>query len=218
LKSSEISTPFALIRIGEISNWENDILSGYEHTGRFEDKRYFENLNNTPDINILMGSRSFYEGWDSTRPNILNCINLGKSEAKKFILQAIGRGIRIEPLKNKRKRINSLLNAGEIDQKLFDSLQKSSSYLETLFIFATDNETISKILSVVDDQRIEGTQKIIELNRRQTTYPLYIPRYQENPKETAKLKKKKINKKNIYSFIQKIKNTNNKIMVLIYKL
>lgn len=216
LKSSEIATPFALIRIGEISNWKNDILKGYEHTGSFEDKHYFENLNKTPDINILMGSRSFYEGWDSTRPNILNCINLGKSDAKKFILQAIGRGIRIEPLKNKRKRINSLLNSGEIDKKQFNSLQKSSSYLETLFIFATDNETVSKILSVVDDQSSEGSQKIIELDRRRTQYPLYIPRYQEMPKEVTKLKKIKISQEDLNRFIQDIKNTPNSVMVLNY--
>src|SRR5699024_4126360 len=92
------------------------------------------------------------------------------------------------------------------------------SYLETLFIFATDNETISKILSVVDDQRIEGTQKIIELNRRQTTYPLDIPRYQEIPKETAKLKKIKINQKDLDRFIQDIKNTPNSIMVINYEM
>ena len=32
-------------------------------------------------FNILFGSRSFYEGWDSNRPNVMNFINIG-SEAK----------------------------------------------------------------------------------------------------------------------------------------
>ena len=50
-----------------------------------------------------MGSRSFYEGWDSNRPNIINFINIGGRDAKKYVLQAIGRGVRIEPYKGKRK-------------------------------------------------------------------------------------------------------------------
>ena len=51
------------------------------------------------DITILMGSRAFFESWDSNRPNVINFINIGTSaEAKKFITQSIGRGVRIEPL------------------------------------------------------------------------------------------------------------------------
>lgn len=66
----------------------------------FENESYFKNLNNSLDINILMGSRSFYEGWDSNRPNVLLFINIGTgNDAKKFVMQSVGRGIRIEPLK-----------------------------------------------------------------------------------------------------------------------
>ena len=54
---------------------------------------------------MLLGSRSFYEGWDSNRPNVINMINIGKQDAKKFVLQGIGRGIRIEPLQGERKRL-----------------------------------------------------------------------------------------------------------------
>ena len=31
-----------------------------------------------------MGSRAFYEGWDSNRPNVMNFINIGSRDAKKF--------------------------------------------------------------------------------------------------------------------------------------
>ena len=62
-----------------------------------------------------MGSRSFYEGWDSNRPNILLFINIGvRKESKKFVLQSVGRGLRIEPLKNKRKRLQNLINTKEV--------------------------------------------------------------------------------------------------------
>ena len=50
-----------------------------------------------------MGSRSFYEGWDSNRPNIINFINIELRQKQNFILQSIGRGIRIEPIKTIEK-------------------------------------------------------------------------------------------------------------------
>ncbi|MHB8280303.1 MAG: hypothetical protein ACYDIA_22015 [Candidatus Humimicrobiaceae bacterium] len=44
----------------------------------------------------MMGSRSFYEGWDSNRPNLLLFVNIGVgSDAKKFVLQSVGRGVRV---------------------------------------------------------------------------------------------------------------------------
>jgi len=111
LKTSD--KPFALIKIGDVSGWLKSEFVGYEVQERFEDENYFENLNREDsDINILMGSRSFYEGWDSNRPNVINYINIGLGQdAKKFILQSIGRGIRIEPIKNKRKRLLQVYNA-----------------------------------------------------------------------------------------------------------
>jgi hypothetical protein len=70
--------PFALIKIGDISAWLKQKLSGYEIAERFDDESLFARLNeDDSDINILMGSRSFYEGWDSNRPNVLCYINIG---------------------------------------------------------------------------------------------------------------------------------------------
>jgi len=76
--------PFALIKIGDISNWLKDKLEGYEINESFENKSYFKQINHDDsDINILMGSRSFYEGWDSNRPNLLLFVNIGiGSDAK----------------------------------------------------------------------------------------------------------------------------------------
>ncbi|MCD6391812.1 MAG: DEAD/DEAH box helicase family protein, partial [Dehalococcoidia bacterium] len=98
LKTS--NRPFALIKIGDVSGWLRDELAVYEINEKFEDESYFQSLNREDsDINILMGSRSFYEGWDSNRPNVINYINIGVGEdARKFILQSTGRGVRIEPI------------------------------------------------------------------------------------------------------------------------
>ena len=103
LRSSE--KPFALIKISDISKWIREELEGYDIIETFDNESYFKKINrDDSDINILMGSRTFYEGWDSNRPNIILYINIGVgSQAKKFVLQSVGRGVRIEPIKNERK-------------------------------------------------------------------------------------------------------------------
>jgi len=163
LKTSD--RPFALIKIGDISGWLKEELAGYEVQERFEDESYFENLNKEEsEINILMGSRSFYEGWDSNRPNVINFINIGMGEdAKKFILQSVGRGVRIEPIKNKRKRLLQLYNAGEIDKGLFDLLQDKALPIETLFIFGTNRDAL-----------VTAIQELKEEKARESVSELYL--------------------------------------------
>ena len=153
LKASD--RPFALIKIGDISGWLKEELAGYEIQERFEDESYFENLNKEEsDINILMGSRGFYEGWDSNRPNVINFINIGMGEdAKKFILQSVGRGVRIEPVKNKRRRLLQLYNSKEINQNLFDKVKDKVLPIETLFIFGTNRNAIATVVQELKKEK-----------------------------------------------------------------
>ena len=105
VKSGAHSDPFALIKIGDIKAFEKNNLEHYSIEEEFDDVSLFENIDDS-SVNILMGSRAFYEGWDSNRPNIINFVNIGTHrDAKKFILQSVGRGIRIEPIKNQQKRV-----------------------------------------------------------------------------------------------------------------
>jgi superfamily II DNA or RNA helicase len=121
LKTSD--RPFALMKIGDITEWIKNKLSNYEISEKFDNESIFKNLNKEEDINILMGSRSFYESWDSNRPNIILFINIGKgTDAKKFVLQSIGRGVRIDPLPNKRRRAVYLYNNQEIDKDIFEKI------------------------------------------------------------------------------------------------
>jgi uncharacterized membrane protein len=153
LKTSD--RPFALIKIGDISGWLKEELAGYEIQERFEDESYFENLNREDsEINILMGSRGFYEGWDSNRPNVINFINIGMGEdAKKFILQSVGRGVRIEPVKNKRKRLLELYNAKEIDEDLFNKIKDKVLPIETLFIFGTNRNALVTVIQELEKEK-----------------------------------------------------------------
>ncbi len=73
-------------------------------------------------------------------------------DARKFILQSIGRGVRIEPIKNKRKRLLQLYNAGEIDKELFDKIKDKVLPIETLFIFGTSKSTLIKVIGELEKE------------------------------------------------------------------
>jgi len=152
LKTS--SRPFALMKIGDISKWLKEKLSGYEIIERFEDESFFANINYNEDVNILMGSRSFYEGWDSNRPNVILFINIGTGlDAKKFVLQSIGRGVRIEPIPNERRRANILCVNSKLDDKDYDKIKDKVDPIETLFVFGTRADVLTKVLETLEEQK-----------------------------------------------------------------
>jgi len=174
--------PFALVKIGDISAWLKEKLSGYEIAERFDDESLFARLNaDDSDINILMGSRSFYEGWDSNRPNVICYINIGTgTDAQKFILQSVGRGVRIEPIKNKRKRLLPLYNAGEVEQNLFQRLKDAAQPLETLFIFGTNRQALQTVLENLQKERATEqwqTLDVFKVNPEAEKACLLIPVY-----------------------------------------
>ena len=165
LKLETSHAPFALIKIGDSSTFKHQQLGdGYIVVDSFEDKRYFERLNSSEDINLLLGSRSFYEGWDSNRPNVINLINIGKGNAKKYVLQSIGRGVRIEPRRNERKR----LPVGDTHK---------NPLLETLFIFATDKNSVLAIIETMDREKAQHAAELsLEVNP-DIPFDLLIPFY-----------------------------------------
>ncbi len=185
--------PFALIKIGDISGWLKDKLEGYEINESFENESYFRRINrDDSDINILMGSRSFYEGWDSNRPNLLLFVNIGVgSDAKKFVLQSVGRGVRIEPLKNQRRRLLNLRNAqtprqalpatplqeGNIEQ-LFEKVKNLILPIESLFVFGTNAENLKEIIKTLKEEKQDKSLgEVFILNPEAQKHPLLVPVY-----------------------------------------
>ena len=167
LQLETASKPFALFRIGDATQYiKNKLKNNYNIIEQYEEKKYFDNLNNEDSsINILIGSRMFYEGWDSNRPNVMNFINLGKGEATKFVLQSLGRGVRIEPKKGDRQRL-----------KTNDS--DKNQLLETLFVFATNRKVFESILDTVDSQK--NNDLSLELIENERLFTLLIPYYKES--------------------------------------
>jgi superfamily II DNA or RNA helicase len=180
LKTSE--SPFALIKIGQTTDWLKDFLAGYEIVKGFESDSFFARLNKSDsEINLLMGSRSFYEGWDSNRPNVITYVNIGTgTEARKFVLQSVGRGVRIEPLKGKRKRMENLHNAREVDDVLFHKAKPYLAAVQSLFIFGTKREALATIFEGLEQEREkeEGIELSLDVNSSAlSNHPVLIPVY-----------------------------------------
>jgi superfamily II DNA or RNA helicase len=217
LKSS--NRPFALIKIGDISSWLEK-LGGYEIGERVEEESFFARLNaEDSDINILMGSRTFYEGWDSNRPNVICYINIGVgTDAQKFILQSVGRGVRIEPIKNKRRRLIHLHNAGEIDSDLFNQLKDIVQPLETLFIFGTNRQALLTVIENLQQAHTitrETKIDLFEVNPATQNYTLLIPVYRSANKPLVDQVKFEIGEEEFKALRSFIENTDDRILLLL---
>lgn len=199
LESSE--RPFALIKIGNAGKFQKDKLGkDYSCISSFDNKKYFENINENEDINLLLGSRSFYEGWDSNRPNVINMINIGKRDAKKYVLQGIGRGIRIEPHKGERKR----LPENHVDK---------NALLETLFVFATDKSAVKAIVETVQEQQNKDEIEISLFENQNRPFDLLIPIYKEEEGK-EKISKFSIAKKSLENFRNYLDSLENNTLLI----
>jgi len=186
---------FALMKVGDMPPWLKDELSRFNISHQFEEEGFFHKINQDDSpINILMGSRSFYEGWDSNRPNVINYINIGVGEdARKFILQSTGRGVRIEPIRDKRKRLQYLCNAKEIPQELFDKVKDKVLPVETLFIFGTNRNALEKVIKELQTEKTKGSglQLSLFLNPEAERAKLLVPTYKEAEQPIYKAKEKR---------------------------
>jgi len=182
---------FALIKTGEMPEWLKNELGRFNINHRFETEGFFETINrDDSDINILMGSRSFYEGWDSNRPNILLFVNIGVgSDAKKFVLQSVGRGVRIEPQKNMRKRLQNLLNAKIVKEELFEKVKNLILPIESLFVFGTNAQNLKEIIATLKaEKQDKNLGDLFIVNPEREGKILLIPVYRDSERIFAEEK------------------------------
>ncbi len=155
---------FALIKIGDIGKWTKEFLRGMESAAiRDGTGDWFAGLDDKPEFSILMGSRAFFESWDSTRPNVINFINIGKaSGAKIFITQSVGRGVRIAPLPGKRRRLRKLLHSLPEDERaVLQTVEGEVAPPETLILFATNQNAVDAVLEGMRDE--DGRLPFVDL-------------------------------------------------------
>lgn len=176
-KSKNAKEPFLLLNIGSIREWEKQYLQclGVE-SGEDITSGYFQSINEqSSPIQIMIGSKVFSEGWDSNRVNMISFINIGSKNAKKYVLQTIGRGVRIEPFNGVRKRLGQCEG---LNYNLRERFAHKTLGIETLFIMATQAEAIKGIL--------EGLEEFIQsyplsgFQKSKTFTPLLVPKYKDS--------------------------------------
>ncbi|WP_305872313.1 DEAD/DEAH box helicase family protein [Helicobacter pylori] len=168
---------FCLIKIGDITEWICEKLKSVKVVSKnlsFKEESYFSQIDKS-SINILVGSRTFDTGWDSTRPSVILFLNIGlDDDAKKLVKQSFGRGVRIESVKNQRQRLAYL----DIDGAIKKDLKPNAAMLETLFVIATKSESVKAILDLKEESS-DPSWCEVELEKTHIEHDLFVPCYQE---------------------------------------
>ncbi|GAA8648015.1 DEAD/DEAH box helicase family protein [Helicobacter pylori] len=181
---------FCLIRIGDITEWICEKLKSVKVVSKnlsFKEESYFSQIDKS-SINILVGSRTFETGWDSTRPSVILFLNIGlDDDAKKLVKQSFGRGVRIESVKNQRQRLAYL----EIDPSIKEALKPNAAMLETLFVIATKSESVKAILDFKKESENKGenrgTWREIKLEKTPIKHALFVPCYRKEQTSISEL-------------------------------
>ncbi|WP_154474478.1 DEAD/DEAH box helicase family protein [Helicobacter pylori] len=181
---------FCLIRIGDITEWICEKLKSVKVVSKnlsFKEESYFSQIDKS-SINILVGSRTFETGWDSTRPSVILFLNIGlDDDAKKLVKQSFGRGVRIESVKNQRQRLAYL----DIDEAIKKDLKPNAAMLETLFVIPTNHVSLEAILKIQKESEnggeSRGSWREIKLEKTLIKHDLFVPCYRKEPTSILKI-------------------------------
>ncbi|GAA9834427.1 DEAD/DEAH box helicase family protein [Helicobacter pylori] len=181
---------FCLIRIGDITEWICEKLKSVKVVSKnlsFKEESYFSQIDKS-SINILVGSRTFDTGWDSTRPSVILFLNIGlDDDAKKLVKQSFGRGVRIESVKNQRQRLAYL----EIDESIKKALKPNAAMLETLFVIPTNHASLEAILKFQKESENKGENRgswrEIKLEKTRIEHALFVPCYRKEQTNALKI-------------------------------
>ncbi|MGL2752330.1 DEAD/DEAH box helicase family protein [Helicobacter pylori] len=181
---------FCLIKIGDITEWIYEKLKSVKVVSKnlsFKEESYFSQIDKS-SINILVGSRTFETGWDSTRPSVILFLNIGlDDDAKKLVKQSFGRGVRIESVKNQRQRLAYL----DIDEAIKKALKPNAAMLETLFVIPTNHASLEAILKIQKESEnrgeSRGSWREIKLEKTPIKHALFVPCYRKEPTSVLEL-------------------------------
>ncbi|MGL2367187.1 DEAD/DEAH box helicase family protein [Helicobacter pylori] len=181
---------FCLIKIGDITEWIREKLKSVKVVSKnlsFKEESYFSQIDKS-SINILVGSRAFDTGWDSTRPSVILFLNIGlDDDAKKLVKQSFGRGVRIESVKNQRQRLAYL----DIDEAVKDKLKPNAAMLETLFVIPTNHASLEAILKFQKESENGGENRgswhEIKLEKTPIKHALFVPCYRKEQTNALKI-------------------------------
>lgn len=153
--------PFGVINIGKSSEFLKLCKSDADNliiTGESEfSESLFHSINRVDsNINILIGSKKFSEGWSSWRVSSMGLMNMGKTEGSE-IIQLFGRGVRLKGYEYSLKRSNRL------ESYIVKSIPEELSILETLQIFGVKAEYMRQFRTYLEEEGIVEETHSIEI-------------------------------------------------------
>ena len=182
LKVGEYGEYFGVINVGEPAKLIKSLKESHDdivtHTNEFKSDSLFEAINKrNSNINILIGSRKFTEGWNSWRVSTMGLINFAKGKGSQAI-QLFGRGVRLKGYLGCLKRTNQLDYS---NVTIPQYIQK----LETLTIFGIKAQYMEEFKSYLEEEGAPTESKPVVVN-----LPV-IKRYDESSKKLKVIRVKK---------------------------
>lgn len=160
LRGGVSDTPFGVINVGDDSKL---VKLCEKHDLVTQDARFSASLFNTinqdnSQINLLLGSKKFTEGWSSWRVSNMTLMNVGKKEGAQ-IIQLFGRGVRLKGFQTTLKRSAELVN--ELKQVGLER-PRHIGILETLNVFGVKADYIQQFRKELEDEEIPVNQGLVE--------------------------------------------------------
>jgi len=119
--------------------------NGMSITSKDFSNSLFKTINNTTsNLNILIGSKKFSEGWSSWRVSTMGLMNIGKKEGSS-IIQLFGRGVRLKGYDFCLKRSNSIKGK---------NLESKYQAIETLNIFGLKADYMKAFKEYLKDEGV----------------------------------------------------------------
>jgi len=111
----------------------------------------FKTINeNTSNLNVLIGSKKFSEGWSSWRVSTMGLMNIGKKEGSQ-IIQLFGRGVRLKGLDFCLKRSSAIKGK---------NLERKYRPIEMLNIFGLKADYMKAFKEYLQDEGVPTDERV----------------------------------------------------------
>jgi len=165
----------------------------------------FKSINDTTsNLNILIGSKKFSEGWSSWRVSTMGLMNIGKKEGSQ-IIQLFGRGVRLKGYDFCLKRSSSIKGR---------NLERKYRSIETLNIFGLKADYMKAFKDYLKDEGVPTDERV------EFVLPLiYDERYKTKKLKVLDLKEGKDFKREVKLDLEYVQTTaiHKKVVLSLYK-
>lgn len=150
VKAANADVHFGVVNIGDTRDFLNLVEEHAPEISRDEDQftpSLFRDIKEgSSNVNVLLGSKKFIEGWDTWRVSNMGLMNVGKSEGSQ-VIQLFGRGVRLKGKDFSLKRSSRL--------KDDDQPPEYIDILETLNIFGVQADYMRQFRQYLEEEGIE---------------------------------------------------------------